>query len=73
MNWNNVGTYVKNGANNLLNKLFGITTKNQKPKLKHLKAQEEHAYFNRQLSDALVEIEIQKSQALKYLRGFQNR
>ena len=73
MNWNNVGTYVKNGANNLLNKLFGITTENQKPKLKRLKAREEHAYFDRQLSDALVEIEIRRSQALKYLRGFQNR
>ncbi len=73
MNWNKMGTYIRNSANNLSNKLFGITTRKRKPKLKHLNTQKADAHFERQLSKAFVETELPKSQALEYLRRFQNR
>jgi hypothetical protein len=41
MNWNRIEGYVKNDAKNLLSKLFGITTKNQKAQLKHLKVKKQ--------------------------------
>ena len=73
MNWNRIEGYVKNDAKNLLGKLFGITTKNQKVQLKHLKSERTDTYHDIQLADVLLKVENQKSQALEYVRRFQNR
>jgi|Deesub1362A_J573_1020465.scaffolds.fasta_scaffold00177_49 division protein CdvB (Snf7/Vps24/ESCRT-III family) len=73
MNWNRIEGYVKNDAKNLLSKLFGITTKNQKAQLKHLKSEKTDTYHDIQLANVLLKVENQKSQVLEYVRRFQNR
>jgi len=73
MNWDRIEGYVKIDAKNLLGKLFGITTKNRKVHLKHLKSERTDTYHDIQSADVLLKVENQKSQALEYVRRFQNR
>lgn len=68
-----IGIYVKNGMGNLANRLFGVATKSKKAELKSLNIQKIGAFSNRRLTNALIGMEIQKSQALEYLHRFQNR
>jgi hypothetical protein len=74
MNWNRIEGYPSNDdAKNLLGKLFGIITKNQKVQLKHLKSERTDTYHDIQLANVLLKVENQKSQALEYVHRFQNR
>lgn len=68
-----IGIYVKNGMDNLANRLFGTAAKSKKAELKLLNSQKIDVFSNRRLTNALIDMEIQKSQALAYLHRFQNR
>ena len=74
MNWNEVGKNVRKTSNSLSSKIFGIINT---PKSRHLEISgKEKSVGNTsqyyRTKKILLEVELKKSQAISFVRRFQN-